>query len=200
METLAQLLTDIRSCRHCEEHLPLGPNPVIKVQEKVPLLLASQAPGTKVHESGIPWDDLSGRRLREWLGMEDAFFYDAKNVGVLPMGFCYPGKGVRGDLPPRPECATLWHKRVLSKLTHVKLTLTIGLHAQKYYLGRKRKKTLAETVKHWREYYERDRIIPLPHPSPRNIMWRRKNAWFEAEVVPAMRAKVWEVFREEAEA
>ncbi len=195
--TLDELLLDVRACTHCQEHLPLGPKPILKLHEHVPLLLASQAPGTKAHQSGIPWDDLSGIRLREWLGMEDDFFFDRRNVGILPMGFCYPGKGGRGDLPPRPECASLWHQRILAKLTHVRLILTIGQYAQKYYLGKKRKRNLTETVRNWKEYYEENNIIPLPHPSPINIMWRRKNPWFESEVIPEVRQKVWEVFIEE---
>ena len=197
VETLAELLKEIRACRYCEQYLPLGPNPILKVHEESRILIVGQAPGTKVHKTGIPWNDPSGVRLREWLQMEPDFFYDETKVGILPMGFCYPGKGERGDLPPRPECAELWQDRVHGHLKKVKLILAVGQYAQKHYLGKKRKKTMTETVRYWREYLP-DRILAMPHPSPRNIMWRRKNPWFEAEVVPAMRQKIWDVFMEEA--
>lgn len=187
-----QLLTEIRACRNCEEFLPLGPRPVVTGKRTAPIILAGQAPGTKVHASGIPWNDPSGDRLRDWLGMDREFFYNESLIAVVPIGFCYPGKGARGDLPPRPECAELWMDKLMGELVNVKLILSIGLWSQKYHLGKARKKTLAETVKHWESYLDRG-IIPLPHPSPRNIMWRRKHPWFEAEVVPAVRQKVWEV-------
>lgn len=188
---LPTLLTEIRACRYCEAHLPLGPRPVLAAQSSARIIIAGQAPGTKVHATGIPWNDPSGDRLRGWLDMDKDTFYDDSQIAIIPMGFCYPGKGERGDLPPRPECAELWQEKLLSKLPHIKLTLTIGQYAIKYHLGKKRKKTLTETVKHWQNYVE-DGYIPLVHPSPRNIMWQRKNPWFESEIVPAIRAKVWE--------
>ncbi|RMG30966.1 MAG: uracil-DNA glycosylase family protein [Bacteroidetes bacterium] len=191
MASLQQLLREIRACRHCEAHLPLGPRPVLAAAESARIMIVGQAPGTKVHATGIPWNDPSGIRLRQWLDMEPEVFYDEHKVAIIPMGFCYPGKGERGDLPPRPECAALWQEKLRSKLPDVRLILAIGQYAQRYYLGRSRKKSLAETVRHWESYLPQG-IIPLPHPSPRNIMWRRKNPWFEAEVVPAVRRKVWE--------
>jgi uracil-DNA glycosylase len=157
------------------------------------LLLAGQAPGTKVHASGIPWNDPSGNRLREWLDMDRDFFYDPNHIAIVPMGFCYPGKGERGDLPPRPECAELWQEKLLAQLPNLRLTLAIGQYAIQHHLGKAKKKTLTETVKHWESYLPMG-IIPLVHPSPRNLMWQRKNPWFEAEVVPAIRRKVWEIF------
>ncbi|MEO0472691.1 MAG: uracil-DNA glycosylase family protein [Bacteroidota bacterium] len=195
MSELEALLTEIRACRHCEAHLPLGPRPVVAADPDSRIVLAGQAPGTKVHTTGIPWNDPSGDRLREWLDMDRDFFYQAKHIAIIPMGFCYPGKGERGDLPPRPECAELWQEKLWAQLPNVKLTLAIGQYAIKEHLGKKRKKTLTETVRHWYEYLD-DGVIPLVHPSPRNIMWRRKNPWFEAEVVPHIRQKVWEVLGE----
>lgn len=193
---LAELLTDIRACRVCEAHLPLGPRPIVAAKPGARIILAGQAPGTRVHETGIPWNDRSGDRLRDWLEMDREIFYDASKLAIIPMGFCYPGTGDRGDLPPRPECAPLWHERLLALLPEVKLTLAIGQYAIKYYLGKSRKKTLAETVKHWHTYIDQG-VIPLGHPSPRNIRWRQQNPWYEAEAIPAIRRKVWEVLGEE---
>ncbi|WNJ16931.1 uracil-DNA glycosylase family protein [Pontibacter sp. G13] len=192
MQALEHLLNEIRGCRHCEAHLPLGPRPVLAASHLSKILIVGQAPGTKVHASGVPWNDPSGVRLRNWLDVSDEQFYDHDLFAIVPMGFCYPGKGTRGDLPPRPECAELWQDKLMGHLGDVKLTLAIGQYAIKWHLGKRRKKTLAETVKHWEEYMDLN-IFPLPHPSPRNIMWRRKNPWFEEEVVPALSRKVWEV-------
>jgi uracil-DNA glycosylase len=191
MDSLNQLLSEIRACRFCEANLPLGPRPVLSAGSSAKIIIAGQAPGTKVHASGIPWDDASGRRLRGWLDMEPEIFYDEQQIAIIPMGFCYPGKGERGDLPPRPECAELWQAKLLRHLPNARLTLTIGQYAIKYHLGRARKKTLTETVRNWREYLPQG-IIPLVHPSPRNLMWQRRNPWFEAEVIPQIRAEVWE--------
>ena len=191
MDALSELLTEIRACRYCEAYLPLGPRPVLSAAASAKIIIAGQAPGTKVHASGIPWDDASGRKLRTWLDMEPEIFYDEKQIAIIPMGFCYPGKGERGDLPPRPECAELWQEKLRALLPNVRLTLTIGQYAIKHYLGSSRKKTLTETVKNWREYLPKG-VIPLVHPSPRNLMWQRRNPWFEAEVVPQIRAEVWE--------
>ncbi|MEM7512954.1 MAG: uracil-DNA glycosylase family protein [Bacteroidota bacterium] len=146
VETLANLLKEIRACRYCEQHLPLGPNPILKVHEESRILIVGQAPGTKVHKTSIPWNDPSGVRLREWLQMEPDFFYDETKVGILPMGFCYPGKGERGDLPPRPECAELWQDRVHGHLKKVKLILAVGAYAQKHYLGKVAERTSSDTA------------------------------------------------------
>lgn len=189
---LDALLQEIRACRYCEAHLPLGPRPVLSAGATARILIAGQAPGTRVHQTGIPWNDPSGDRLRSWLDMEKPFFYDPRHIAIVPMGFCYPGKGERGDLPPRPECATLWQEKLLALLPHIQLILAVGQYAIRYHLGKNRKKTLTETVRHWEQYQEAG-IFPLPHPSPRNIMWRRKNPWFETEVVPALSKSVWEV-------
>lgn len=192
IDALPQLLEEIRACRFCEANLPLGPRPILSAKSDARIIIAGQAPGTRVHATGIPWNDPSGDRLRDWLGMDRAFFYNSSQIAIIPMGFCYPGKGERGDLPPRPECAELWQEKLLSLLPHVKLTLTIGQYAIKYHLGKSRKKNLTETVKHWKEYLPKG-YLPLVHPSPRNIMWRRKNPWFEENVIPDIREEVWKV-------
>lgn len=188
MPELEDLLQRIRACRLCEAHLPLGPRPVLHASASAKLLIVGQAPGTKVHASGIPWDDQSGKRLRQWLGLEPATFYDAAQVAIIPMGFCYPGKGKSGDLPPRPECATHWHQSLLALLPNIQLTLLVGKYAQDYFLGRTARPTLTETVANWHEYLPR--YMPLPHPSPRNQFWLRRNPWFEADAVPALQQLV----------
>lgn len=189
---LDELLDQIRACRLCEAQLPLGPRPVLRASATARLLVVGQAPGTRVHESGIPWNDASGMRLREWLLMERERFYDESRVAIVPMGFCYPGKGSSGDLPPRPECRKTWHPRLIPQLPRVELTLLIGHYAQEFFLGDRRKGTLTDTVKAWEEYAPRH--FPLPHPSPRNIGWFRQNPWFEAEVLPALRERVRALF------
>ena len=189
MQDLDTLLGEIRNCRLCARHLPLGPRPVIRVQATARLLIVGQAPGTKVHESGVPWNDKSGERLRDWLRMDEDVFYDEARVAIMPMGFCYPGRDANGgDKPPRPECAPEWHSKVLSFIPDVKLTILVGGYAQKYYLGNKAKKTMTRTVQAWRGYLPR--FLPTPHPSWRNTGWIRKNPWFEAEVLPEMRRRV----------
>ncbi len=182
---LDALLNKIRACDICAQHLPLGPRPVLSATQSSSLLIIGQAPGTKVHQSGIPWDDASGKRLRQWLQMDTETFYNTKYVGIVPMGFCYPGKGKSGDLPPRPECAETWHNVLMEHLQQVKLTLLIGTYAQKYYLGKRAKKTLTETVKSADQYLPH--YIPLPHPSPRNQLWLKKNPWFEGEILALLR-------------
>lgn len=182
------LLRDIRACRICEAHLPLGPRPVLSASVTAPLLIVGQAPGTKVHASGVPWADASGDRLRDWLGIDRATFYDPARVAIVPMGFCYPGRGASGDLPPRPECAKTWHPRLLPLLTGVELVLLIGTYAQAYFLGTRRAKTLTDTVHAFRDYAPR--YVPLPHPSPRNTAWFMHNPWFAADVLPALRGHV----------
>ncbi len=189
MGELENLLTEIRACRICAQHLPLGPRPVLRASATAKLLIIGQAPGTKVHESGIPWKDPSGERLRDWLEMTPEVFYDEARVAIVPMGFCYPGRKEQGgDNPPRPECAPEWHQKLLNLIPDVKLTLLVGGYAQKHYLGPAGKKTMTETVRAWREYLPR--FLPTPHPSWRSTGWLRKNPWFEAEVVPELRQRV----------
>ena len=185
---LDALLREIRACRLCEAHLPLGPRPVLAASASARLLIVSQAPGARVHETGIPWNDASGRRLREWLQLDEAMFYDARRVAIVPMGFCYPGRAGSGDAPPRPECRATWHQRLLPLLREVEFTLSIGQYAQAWCLGTRRKATLTETVRAWREYLPDN--MPRPHPSPRNVGWFKANPWFEGEVVPALRERV----------
>ncbi len=184
---LKNLLQEVRSCRHCVEILPLGPNPVVRASTSARVAIVGQAPGTRVHASGVPWDDLSGERLRHWLAMEPQQFYDETRVAVVPMGFCYPGKGKSGDLPPPPDCAPLWHPRLFDFMPQVELVLLVGSYAQNYYLGRNRE-TLTERVRRWADFAPQ--FFPLPHPSPRNTLWLRRNPWFEAEVVPALRTRL----------
>ena len=186
---LPDLLREVRACRHCAAHLPLGPRPVVRGQASARLLIIGQAPGTKVHESGTPWDDRSGERLRDWLALGPETFYDESRVAIVPMGFCYPGRDPRGgDNPPRPECAPLWHPPLLAALPAVELTLLVGLYAQARYLGPRRKASLTETVRSWRGYGPGR--LPLPHPSWRNTGWLKKNPWFETELLPELRSRV----------
>lgn len=185
---LQSLLAEVRACRLCEASLPLEPRPVLRASETARLLVVGQAPGTLVHGSGIPWNDASGMRLRDWLHIDRDAFYDESRVAIVPMGFCYPGRGASGDLPPRPECSQTWHPRLLPMLGEVRLVLAIGQYAQQYFLGAQRKKTLTDTVRAWEDYAPR--YFPLPHPSPRNIAWFQHNPWFEREVLPALRERV----------
>ena len=191
MKTIAfdKLLVEVRACRICTAHLPLGPRPVVQASLQSRLLIVSQAPGRKVHETGIPFNDVSGDRLREWLGIDKAAFYDAAKIAIVPMGFCFPGTGKGGDLPPRPECAPTWHPRLLPPLEQVRLTLAIGQYAQAGLLGDRRGRTLTDTVLAWREHLARG-VLPLPHPSPRNRLWLARNPWFEAELLPELRRLV----------
>ncbi|MGE0882465.1 MAG: uracil-DNA glycosylase family protein [Blastocatellales bacterium] len=185
---LENLLTEIRACQVCAGHLPHAPRPVLSAGKGSRLLIIGQAPGRRVHESGIPWQDQSGDTLRDWLQMTKEQFYDERLVAIVPAGFCYPGKGVSGDLPPRPECAPLWHPRLLAALKKVELTLLIGNYAQTHYLKNNMKRTLTETVASFAEYLPS--YFPLPHPSPRNRNWLRRNAWFATELLPVLRRKV----------
>ncbi|WP_179344545.1 uracil-DNA glycosylase family protein [Winogradskyella ursingii] len=182
------LLRTISQCDICKAHLPLGPNPIVSAHKNSKIILLSQAPGRLAHQSSKAWNDPSGRQLREWLGVNDTQFYNPENFAILPIGFCYPGKAKTGDLPPRPECAPLWHNQILEKLQNVKLTLLIGAYAQKYYLKDKMKRTLTETVSSYEEYLPE--YFPIPHPSPTNRFWKAKNPWFEELVVPELRKKV----------
>jgi uracil-DNA glycosylase len=185
---LESLLAEVRACRLCESALPLGPRPVLRASKTARLLIVGQAPGTRVHETGIPWNDPSGETLREWLAVDRETFYDESRVAIIPAGFCYPGRQGAGDAPPRPECAPRWHPPLLAALPAIELVLLVGRYAQAYYLGARRKPTLAATVYGWREYGPR--YLPLPHPSPRNRLWLRRNPWFEARIVPLLRARV----------
>lgn len=185
---LGRLLADIRSCRACEAVLPLGPRPVLRASGTARIAICSQAPGTRVHETGLPFNDRSGDRLRAWLGTDRETFYDERRIAIVPMGFCYPGVNVRGgDKPPRPECSRLWHPR-LFPLLDVDLILVIGLYAMAYHLGPRRKPTLTETVRSFRDYLPG--VIPLPHPSWRNTGWIARNPWFESDLLPCLRAEV----------
>ena len=186
--SLESLLADVRACTVCAPQLSHGVRPVVQAHADARLLIIGQAPGRRVHASGIPWDDPSGDRLREWLRIDKETFYDPRRVALVPMGFCYPGTGRSGDLPPRPECAPLWHERLLAQLPSVQLTLLLSAYALRFGLGQRRKRNVTETVKAWREY--RPRIVPMPHPSPRNLIWLRRNPWFEQEVVPYLRRRV----------
>ena len=190
---LVDLLAQVRACRYCEASLPLGPRPVLRASASARLLIVGQAPGTKVHASGIPWNDPSGDRLRQWLQLESEQFYDESRIAIVPMGFCYPGRGKSGDLPPPPACAPLWHEKLLQHMPQLQLILLVGSYAQQYYQGQTPatavpRETLTARVQRWCEFGPR--YFPLPHPSPRNTMWLRRNPWFEAQVVPALRTRV----------
>jgi uracil-DNA glycosylase len=185
---LESLLVEVRACRVCAAHLPLGPRPILRADVRARVLIVGQAPGTRVHATGIPWNDPSGDRLRAWLAVDRDAFYDERRFAIIPTGFCYPGRGRSGDLPPRPECAPLWHPRLRALLPNIGLTLLVGQYAQAFYLAGRRKGTLAETVHAWREYLPQ--FLPLPHPSPRNTRWLSLNPWFEQEVVPELRERI----------
>lgn len=184
---MEELLAEIRSCRACAAQLPHGPRPVVQASPSARILIIGQAPGSKVHESGVPWRDASGDRLREWTGLTEAQFYDASLVALMPMGFCYPGTDGNADLPPRPECAPLWHARLLKELPQVRLTLLVGIHAQHHYLRKAARHTLTESVRAFADFGAQ---FPLPHPSWRSTGWMRKNPWFEGEVLPVLQDRV----------
>jgi len=190
MTTLTTLLKDIRSCTLCAAHLPAGPRPVVQVAAGAKILLVGQAPGRKVHASGIPFDDVSGDRLRAWMGVSKEVFYDAEQIAIVPMGFCYPGTGKSGDLPPRPECAVAWRERLLSQLRQIELTIVIGQYAMAYHLPQD-KLSVTDAVSHWQDYAPA--IIPLPHPSPRNQLWVKRHPWFESDLLPLLRQRVQDV-------
>nr|WP_121271190.1 uracil-DNA glycosylase family protein [Pedobacter schmidteae] len=183
-----KLLSEIRNCTVCQEFLPNAPKPIIQFSKSSKVVIIGQAPGQKVQNSGIPWDDASGNNLREWLGVSKEAFYDEKLFALIPMGFCFPGTGKSGDLPPRQECAPLWHQRIFELIPEVKLTLLIGQYAQNYYLKNDLRKTLTETVRNYKEYLPD--YIPLPHPSPRNNIWQKKNQWFKEDVLHVLKEKV----------
>ncbi|MDD3446875.1 MAG: uracil-DNA glycosylase family protein [Zavarzinia sp.] len=184
-----ELLASIRACRLCVEHLQAGPRPVVRGRPGARLLIAGQAPGRRVHETGIPFNDPSGDRLRDWMGIDRETFYDETRIAILPMGFCYPGTlPKQGDLPPRPECAPQWRPALMAALPEVRLVLAVGAYAQGWHLAGREGRTLTETVRRFRDYMPG--VLPLPHPSPRNNLWLRKNPWFEAEILPVLKAEV----------
>lgn len=187
--TLNRLLRDVRNCRICEAELPFGPRPIVQLASTARLLIIGQAPGSKVHRSGIPWNDASGDRLRAWLEIDRSIFFDEAKVAILPMGFCYPGAGANGgDNPPRPECAPHWHGRLLKHLPEIRLTLLVGQYAQRYYLDAARKTAMTEIVRSFSLHGPK--FFPLPHPSWRSTIWMRKNPWFEEDVIPELRSAV----------
>jgi len=194
MPSLTHLLEEVRACRACAAHLPFEPRPVLRAGKTARLLIIGQAPGTRVHQTGIPWNDPSGDRLRGWMQADRGLFYDERRIAIIPMGFCYPGKGKSGDLPPRPECAERWHGELLAGLPWLEMRVLVGKYAQNHYLGTRRQ-SLAQTVQAWESYLPD--FFPLPHPSPRNIRWFRNHPWFEAEVVPAFRGRLREILGDE---
>lgn len=185
---MKKLLSEISHCSVCEGHFDHDPNPVLTANPKSKIIIIGQAPGSIVHRTGIPWDDKSGENLRSWMGIEKKDFYNEEKIALLPMGFCYPGKGKSGDLPPRKECAPLWHSQILTQMKEVKLILLIGKYAQDYYLGQHKKRTLTETVKNYAQYLPE--YFVLPHPSPRNNIWQAKNPWFKENVLPELKLKI----------
>lgn len=186
---MQNLLTEIRNCTVCKEFLPNTPKPIVQASTTSKIVIIGQAPGQKVQNSGIPWDDVSGNNLREWLRVSKETFYNEKMFALIPMGFCFPGTGKTGDLPPRPECALLWHHQILTSMPEVKLTILIGQYAQNYYLKNNAKKTLTETVKNYNEYLPD--FLPLPHPSPRNNIWQKKNSWFKESIIPTLQKIIY---------
>jgi len=186
LSSLKSLLSEVARCRICAADLPLGPNPVLQCSASAKILIAGQAPGSRVHASGVPFDDASGERLRDWMGISRQVFYDAGRIAILPMGFCYPGSGKSGDLPPRPECAAQWRAALLEHMQQIELTLVLGQYAQRYHL-QAGTGSLTELVRSWREYWPA--VLPLPHPSPRNNRWLSKNPWFAAELLPQLKSR-----------
>ena len=187
-KSLDCLVSEVRQCTLCQQDLPLGPRPVLQVSQNAKILIAGQAPGAKVHKSGIPFDDASGERLRQWMGVTEDTFYNDQKIAILPMGFCYPGSAKSGDLPPRSECAATWREQLLSAMKNIELTLVIGTYAQNWHMKKAKQKNLTETVKSWQSYGPT--LIPLPHPSPRNNIWLSKNPWFEQALVPELKKRI----------
>ena len=190
MPAFATLLRQVRTCTLCAAELPHGPRPVLKLHPSARILIAGQAPGRKVHQTGVPFDDPSGDRLRTWLDITSETFYDPTHIAILPMGFCYPGTGKSGDLPPRPECAPAWRPELLTHLKQVQLTLVIGQYALAYHLPN-RQAAVTEAVQDWKASWPH--TVPLPHPSPRNNRWLKRHPWFEEQLLPALRGRVAEV-------
>lgn len=181
-------LDEVKACDYCKKHLPHGVRPVVQIDPNASILIAGQAPGSKVHATGIPFDDPSGDRLRSWMGVDKTIFYDATKIAILPMGFCYPGTGKSGDLPPRKECAPLWRDKLLGLMPNIQLTLVIGQYAIRWHLPDEKKQTLTNTVKLWKDHWPAK--LPLPHPSPRNNIWLKKNPWFETQIIPSLQDRV----------
>ena len=187
--TLNNLIKEVHDCTLCAKHLPLGPRPTLRMAKNAKIVIIGQAPGTKVHKTGIPWNDPSGNRLREWLNVDRDTFYNSRHIAIMPIGFCYPGRlDSGGDKPPRPECAPKWHERLLAELPNTELTLLIGMYAQAFYLRERKANTLTATVKQWRKFLPE--YFPTPHPSWRTIGWQKSNPWFETELLPVLREKV----------
>lgn len=187
-----QLVARVRACTLCADSLPLGPRPVIQLSQASRILVVGQAPGRRVHETGLPFNDPSGDRLRQWMGISRDAFYDEQKLAILPMGFCYPGTGKSGDLPPRPECAPAWRAELLSRLPSIGLTLVIGQYAQAWHLGGTG--SVTDRVRGWQAHWPE--VVPMPHPSPRNNLWLRRNPWFEQDVIPAVQQRVAELLAE----
>jgi uracil-DNA glycosylase len=187
-ESFEATVAAARACDICKAHLPLGPRPVFQIAQTARILVVGQAPGRRVHETGIPFNDPSGERLRSWMGIDREVFYDAAKIALLPMGFCYPGTAKSGDLPPRPECAPQWRQPLLNFLPNIALTLVIGQYAHAWHLATRQKGSLTDTVKNWKEYWPG--ILALPHPSPRNNIWLRRNPWFAEDILPVLRGRV----------
>ena len=190
MSSWQNLLTEVRQCTLCEPELPMGARPVVQLHPNAKILVAGQAPGRRVHASGKPFDDPSGDRLRQWMGIDKATFYDAEKLAIIPMGLCYPGTGKSGDLPPRPECAPAWRHKLLEQLPNLELTLAIGQYAQSWHIDEP-KQTLTERVKNWEHYWPD--VLPLPHPSPRNNLWLKRNLWFEDTIIPTLQKRIAEL-------
>jgi len=190
MGDLNSLLCEVRACTICEPYLPNAARPILQLHPQAKILVAGQAPGRRVHASGIPFDDPSGDRLRDWMGISKEIFYNPQQIAIVPMGFCFPGTGKSGDLPPRPECAETWRHKLLNRLPNIQSTMVIGKYAQDYHFSQP-KKSVTQLVENWHEYWSNR--IPLPHPSPRNNLWLRKNPWFEAELVPLIQGRIKEI-------
>ena len=188
---MSYLKTEIKNCKVCKLHFDHNPRPVVSYSPESKIIIIGQAPGSIVHRTGIPWDDKSGENLRKWMGIDSEMFYNTKQIGIVPMGFCYPGKGKTGDLPPRKECAPLWHDRIFESMQQVRLTLLIGKYAQDYYLKKEAKKNLTTTVENFTDYLPE--FFVLPHPSPRNNIWMKKNPWFGTDVLPILKATINEI-------
>ncbi|ASG64737.1 uracil-DNA glycosylase [Idiomarina piscisalsi] len=190
MSSWQNLLTEVRQCTLCEPELPMGARPVVQLHPNAKILVAGQAPGRRVHASGKPFDDPSGDRLRQWMGVDKSTFYDAEKLAIIPMGLCYPGTGKSGDLPPRPECAPAWRHKLLEQLPNLELTLAVGQYAQSWHIDEP-KQTLTERVKNWEHYWPD--VLPLPHPSPRNNLWLKRNLWFEDTIIPTLQKRIAEL-------
>ena len=189
---VASALADVRGCTLCAAHLPLGPRPVVRLSASARVLIVGQAPGTRVHETGVPWNDPSGDRLRDWLNLDRETFYDEGRIAIMPMGFCYPGRLAKGgDAPPRPECAPAWHAPLRRLMPEIGLTLLVGSYAQAHYLAGRRKATMTETVRAYADYLPD--FLPTPHPSWRTTGWQKRNPWFESDVIPVLRRRVAEL-------